>query len=393
MSKAQAIGPLPSAQRIFVFGGSNSLLRGGWVEKLTARATGRFEVKNLSIGAATSVMGIYRLFTSDIRPGDIAVWEYGVNDQAYPKAPFGTLLIENLLWFLKLARGRGAHVIPVMMYSRAYGTLHAQDGTLSPYAREALKIFAHYDLPCFDFAAVFAKRFGLGASAKTALRALYSDRNHYQLDLPQLDELVDWVMDRAEALAPHGPADPLDVPLLRGRMLSHVQACNDNEGFPFHNSVVAGRYRTPGFEFTFGRHVYLKALIVLATEKSGGLAIAADGRGARDPYSISFLARPDRPKRQVKHLSIEFAHWPQRYPVRSQLHVYPLAAAERPRLQLGFRKPLHGGEPGSEEGGGVIAAIVEEVCLEAPITYLHRQPLRKRLRAALGRVKRKLLGL
>lgn len=65
---------------IFVIGGSNSILRGGWTRRLPELAEGE-PVANLSIGATASITGLYRLmFTADPAPGDTIIWEYALND-------------------------------------------------------------------------------------------------------------------------------------------------------------------------------------------------------------------------------------------------------------------------------------------------------------------------
>ena len=60
---------------LVIVGGSNSLLRDGWASQLAARCPGETMV-NLSIGAAPSLMGFYRLLTSDTcPPGSTVIWE------------------------------------------------------------------------------------------------------------------------------------------------------------------------------------------------------------------------------------------------------------------------------------------------------------------------------
>ncbi|ULB12054.1 hypothetical protein ORIO_19755 (plasmid) [Cereibacter azotoformans] len=62
--------PVIDAPPIVVIGGSNSLLRDGWVSWLTKLHPRPDQVVNLSIGAATTAMGLFRLLTADDLPPD-----------------------------------------------------------------------------------------------------------------------------------------------------------------------------------------------------------------------------------------------------------------------------------------------------------------------------------
>lgn len=67
--------------RLVVVGGSNSVLSEGWVG-LLREALPDLPIVNLSIGAATSPMAYYRLVTfGALRPYDVVIWEYALNDQ------------------------------------------------------------------------------------------------------------------------------------------------------------------------------------------------------------------------------------------------------------------------------------------------------------------------
>ena len=64
-----------AAMQAIIIGGSNSLKSGGWTSQLIKRAP-EIGFSNLSIGAAPSIMGYYRLLTGpEFGAGDTVFWE------------------------------------------------------------------------------------------------------------------------------------------------------------------------------------------------------------------------------------------------------------------------------------------------------------------------------
>ncbi|WP_405404201.1 hypothetical protein [Paracoccus sp. Ld10] len=100
---------------LYVIGGSNSLMRGGWVHHLTSMVTLKYKVVNKSVGAATSLMGIYRLMTEDIPSNATIIWEYSLNEQNHFRHGQSVKsLIYHCEWFLELCARRGIRVLPVL---------------------------------------------------------------------------------------------------------------------------------------------------------------------------------------------------------------------------------------------------------------------------------------
>lgn len=102
---------------VFICGGSNSVMRDGWVPMFTEGWTAG-PVKNLSIGGSTSIMALFRLINDGtIQPGDTLIWEYALNEWSHittGKHPQKVLLrmFEMLLDFC--AR-KGVRILPVVM--------------------------------------------------------------------------------------------------------------------------------------------------------------------------------------------------------------------------------------------------------------------------------------
>lgn len=67
---------------VFIYGGSNSLRKGGWTAYL-AKELPDENVINRSIGAATTLMALFRLLTNPEtgpKAGDTVIWEYALNE-------------------------------------------------------------------------------------------------------------------------------------------------------------------------------------------------------------------------------------------------------------------------------------------------------------------------
>ncbi|MEP5375911.1 MAG: hypothetical protein ABJQ14_08995, partial [Hyphomicrobiales bacterium] len=64
---------------IYISGGSNSIRKGGWSYSFADLLEDPDEIKNISIGGTGSITSAWRvLFTQDIKPDDIVIWEYAL---------------------------------------------------------------------------------------------------------------------------------------------------------------------------------------------------------------------------------------------------------------------------------------------------------------------------
>ena len=106
-------------QDIYIIGGSNSLLSGGWVANLRAGYSDKFKITNLSIGAATTLIGIYRILCDEVPDGATVVWEYALNESNHRNAGQSLQsLMWHFGWFMELAHRRSLHVLPVVIWTR-----------------------------------------------------------------------------------------------------------------------------------------------------------------------------------------------------------------------------------------------------------------------------------
>jgi hypothetical protein len=62
-------------------GGSHSVMKDGWPSAFLERYEGSQPVRNVSVGASSSMMSAYHvIFTCEARSGDTVIWEYPLND-------------------------------------------------------------------------------------------------------------------------------------------------------------------------------------------------------------------------------------------------------------------------------------------------------------------------
>jgi hypothetical protein len=390
MSTDRAIAPAPSARRIFVFGGSNSLITDGWVPRFQKMVEGEFDIINRSIGAATTLMGIFRLSeTADLGPGDIAIWEYGVNDHSYINRKSHALLVENFTWFLQEASARGAHVFAVLMYGRQLALRYALGEAPLYYTARVRRILKDHQIPNIDLADELFKRIGTGPAAEARVGEFYQDTMHYNRKTNFLNEVAALVRDRLRSAAFHGPAKPLHFPELKGRKLRIFRVCPDGEGTAFKNSLISGHYASIGQDILIGRPSYLKALIVLTTATGGSLVLPdTSERGGVRAYSLRAHERAWLSKWLVGHIVPEFVNWPRRLLVGPVLKTRRAMASEKIFPGRQYRQPL---SPDGQ-GDGILALILEE-CTAALARFERRRMLIGYLTLPwriLGRLARKL---
>ena len=107
---------------VIVIGGSNSVMREGWYRwfRIYARDRMDLQVINFSIGAASSLMSVYRILADDIRGRNVTiVWEYAINEDVCVRhrddiySP--TLVGRNVRRFLTLCARRNIKVLPLLL--------------------------------------------------------------------------------------------------------------------------------------------------------------------------------------------------------------------------------------------------------------------------------------
>lgn len=184
---------------VFVLGGSNSMYQDGWIARFTASQTQ--QVVNLSVGATTTLTGIYRLMLDDRpRPGDTVLWEYALNEATHAQRGQSTeVLLKNVEHLIAICQHRHLQLLPAIFTPRRQERAPAR----SPYYDQLLALFAHYGLPVFDLSPVWRAAHG---QPKMPVD-LYADPVHYRRDT----ELMDFIAAGLAAIQPRQPRAALPL--------------------------------------------------------------------------------------------------------------------------------------------------------------------------------------
>jgi len=162
------IAPKP----VIVLGGANSMVVDGWVNLLRREFTALVDVTNLSVGACTSAMALYRFLSFEDRPDRAPViWEYGINEFNHLQ---GGQSLDSLLyhveWLIQLCIREERPFLPVLMRNQAQAGPH-QD----PYMTAIQDLFAIYELEVLDCNRLLQ----VVARGAPNLGQWYSDGSHY----------------------------------------------------------------------------------------------------------------------------------------------------------------------------------------------------------------------
>ncbi|MGZ3218041.1 hypothetical protein [Paracoccus sp. T5] len=166
---------------VLIIGGSNSQMKAGYASLLPDLLPVA-DIVNLSVGAAPSHMGVFRLLTYPrLSQVDHVVWEYALNDVNHVKSKGYSE--DSLLKFaehtLKICARRRIRLIPVLL------TPLSEEG--SPYSSYRSKLhflFSHYGVEFCDISHLARRRFG----TRVLDRSFFKDPNHYDPSgpMPQL---------------------------------------------------------------------------------------------------------------------------------------------------------------------------------------------------------------
>lgn len=164
--------------RILIIGGSNSLLKGGYVAALARalRDHAEAEIVQLSVGATTSLSAIGRLHESfDGRPADFILYEYGINDTGhFAQRPGGAeswLLCFHLLLKTAAKLYPSAVLVPLVLAQQGHFPMAAPH----PIYDAQLRAYQQLALPYIDARAWLSALF-LGRAPDW----LYRDPAHYE---------------------------------------------------------------------------------------------------------------------------------------------------------------------------------------------------------------------
>lgn len=175
---------------IFVSGDSNSVRKNGWVSILRDNPRTPAPVINISIGGAPSHMSLFRALQQDLKPGDVFVWAYGINDELYvDKAGYS---IAELLWviekIIERCHGAGAVFAPAIFQMRYY----SQKGRASEYRRALHEFFGRHGISYLDV----NDRYLTDHPGRTIMPAeFYQDHLHYSQNPLILTSIAEGVLD------------------------------------------------------------------------------------------------------------------------------------------------------------------------------------------------------
>lgn len=187
---------------IYVVGGSNSILAGGWLHQFRALCEPDRPVVSRAVGASSSLMGAFRtIMSGGVPPGSTLIWEYALNDALFidheDHAP-DTLLrwVEYTLRYC--ARHDVAFIALILTPRHREQAARPFEDTL-----ELTALFERYGVLALDAAQGYRE-----ASGQASLpHSLFLGNNHYAPDGPlptYIAETLCGMLDRARA--------PADVP-------------------------------------------------------------------------------------------------------------------------------------------------------------------------------------
>ncbi|CAM3457027.1 hypothetical protein PANO111632_19445 [Paracoccus nototheniae] len=279
----------PDANTVYIVGGSNSLLTGGWSHQLADLAGPGLRVVNLSVGAATTLIGIYRLLAQEVPDGAVIVWEYALNEQNhFCHGQSAETLERHLDWFLELCARRSIKVVPLVCWNRA------EMDQLDPgaYRRGLDQVLRTRGLQALDLHAgliAYAGRKGLPVAD------FYSDNAHYRLGtgFPR------WIA----ALVHHGlKTARVPLPQAAFQGLSLVLALPDRpaDGV-FSNRVLQAETFGLDQPLRIAARGRLLCCYLIATTSAGAIEVKADNARV-GVYSAQSIKGPGQPERLMKHL-------------------------------------------------------------------------------------------
>lgn len=190
---------------IYIFGGSNTAMSGGWADKLSETLYRRYPVQNLGLGATNSLNALVRLLGEvTLAPGDTVLWANAINDaiclsgRAYPAGR----MCDYVEAMIRHCAAAGARFIPVILDTFPQHLQREQ----AAYGRAIDALCDHYGLRPVHLPRAFA--------AETGTTQI--PRHHYTdiLHLVRGGEMVAFVAELATARIDQGGPPPADVPPL-----------------------------------------------------------------------------------------------------------------------------------------------------------------------------------
>jgi hypothetical protein len=208
----------------FIFGGSNSIFKDGWVSLFSEQVSE--PCVNRSVGGTTTLCGIYRFLLPDgPAAGDCVIWEYALNEIAHVKGRYRLeVVLKNVEHFILLCRQRGCRLAPLI-----FTPLREEAApTRGRYYERLHELFAYYGVSVFDVSVEYRKRFGVDRMPD----ANYLDNPHYAKTPAMMGFIADGAATLIQAATVPGPASPVHT---GGRSLALIDGFQDET---FSNSLL-----------------------------------------------------------------------------------------------------------------------------------------------------------
>ncbi len=318
--------PPPVPWPVIILGGSNSMIQNGWVHRMRLNHTDWFELENLSIGACTTAMGLYRLLSAGNLPsGAPVIWEYGVND--FNHFANGQSL-ESLLYHLHcLARvciAQKRPLLPVLMSTKRQMLADGED----IYHRRVRLLFENYGIEVLDCRDILRE---LGAGPDN-MSKWYMDDAYYHVHsafIPTLIQRVKLALPKARIPDEKGFPDPAFAN-------HHLEIHRPDGPAPvtFENSVLSVETWPLTAPIPVPARGRLLAAIITTCANAGLVSAEVDGKpGAH--YATQINLGPQAPETQLRHVLL----WQtarDRRQIEQEVTVVPLANSARPVVQNMF---------------------------------------------------------
>lgn len=288
-NKIDQIDPVTDAPAIVVIGGSNSLLRDGWVDWLKQLHPNPAQVVNLSIGAATTAMGLFRLLSAiDLPPDPVILWEYSLNEANYlAHGQSARVLMYHTSWMFEICARSEFRVLPILLYNRTEAAGHKHN----PYRHYLADLLARRGLPTLDAQELWKRNF-----AHLPVEQLYRDNPHYATDTGFPAALARAALiQAASAQVPHR-----DHPTFAGRDLQII-APKNVPPVVFTNRILSCDIFPLRQELHVPMTGRLLACFLISSPQGPAITFQAGG-DSHGPYSTRISSRESGPPRQLKHL-------------------------------------------------------------------------------------------
>lgn len=275
-------------QDLYVIGGSNSLLKDGWATQF-AKMEPELRLTNLSVGAATSLIAIYRILVGAIPDGATVVWEYALNEQNhFTGGQSVESLIYHLDWFLELCARRNIAVLPLVFWNRD----EMFDKTRAEYRQALRSCLVRRGLRMIDLKPITRQ---FSKAHEKPIEALYQDPMHYRIGSGMPRRIAAAVRNRLPDAAV--PTQHVDF-AQRGLSLHHPDQKPDEA---FTNRVLTADLYPTHSGLTFNVTGDLLCCFLMSGDGGRPLTVSAD-QSVVGRYSTRCPTTEGRQMRIMKHL-------------------------------------------------------------------------------------------